>query len=326
MPFVLYIHHPGGMFASMSKLEIQDLVKRFGQHLVVDHVSFSVDEGEFFVLLGPSGGGKTTLLRMICGLEKPDEGRIFLGQQDVSEWSPRQRNLGMVFQDYGLYPTMDVAGNIAYGLENRHLPRPEIQQRVQEAAAKLKLTPLLQRTVTELSGGEQQRVALARILARDADAFLYDEPLANLDPKLRYQARRDILTVHQLRKKPSLYVTHDQNEAFAIGDRIGLVAQGRLQQVGSPETFLDTPANLFVARFIGSPPMNLLPGRLHAEDEQLTVQIGSGSLPLPAIWHASLAQRSSAELIVGLRPQALGRLLKTLHVACFMLLLPKSNL
>lgn len=289
----------------MSTLEVQGLVKRYGENLVVNQVSFRVEEGEFFVLLGPSGGGKTTILRTICGLEQPDEGIVLIGGQDVTKLSPRQRNVGMVFQDYGLYPSMDVYGNIAYSLENRHLPKNEIQQRVKEAAEKLKLTALLHRGVTELSGGEQQRVALARILARDANVFLYDEPLANLDPKLRYQARRDIVAVHRIRQVPSIYVTHDQGEAFALGERIAIVAQGRLQQVGTPDELLDAPANLFVARFLGTPPMNLLPAHIAQSEGHYTVRVEEAEFELSPEWNEVLDQANSEHVILGLRPHVL---------------------
>ncbi|HET8843965.1 MAG TPA: ABC transporter ATP-binding protein, partial [Ktedonobacteraceae bacterium] len=256
-------------------------------------------------LLGPSGGGKTTILRMISGLEQPDSGSILLDNTDVTRLSPRQRNVGMVFQDYGLYPSMDVYGNIAYGLENRHMPKPEIQKRVAEAAEKLKLTTLLRRGITELSGGEQQRVALARILAKDADIFLYDEPLANLDPKLRYQARRDIVAVHRARQVPSIYVTHDQGEAFAIGDRIAVIAHGRLQQVGTPAELLEKPANLFMARFIGSPPMNILPGKIQVQDAQMVVQVNDITFPLSEQWQQIIEQKNTSELLLGIAPQAI---------------------
>lgn len=289
----------------MSKLEVRGIVKRFGTNLVVDRISFHVDDGEFFVLLGPSGGGKTTILRMICGLEQPDDGQIYLGERDITRLSPRLRNVGMVFQDYGLYPSMDVYGNIAYGLENRRMPRDEIQKRVAEAAEKLKLTPLLRRSIADLSGGEQQRVALARILARDADLFLYDEPLVNLDPKLRYQARRDILAVHKLRQVPSVYVTHDQSEAFAIGNRIAVIANGHLQQVGTAAELLETPASLFMARFIGSPSMNLLSGELSSRDGQAVIQTQDATFPLPSKWQGAWEQQQHTQLVLGIPPQAL---------------------
>ncbi len=288
----------------MSDLEVQGLVKRFGKNLVVDRVSFHVNDGEFFVLLGPSGGGKTTILRMICGLETPDDGSIRLNGQDVTKLNPRQRNLGMVFQDYGLYPSMDVYGNIAYGLEARHVSKAEIQKLVPQAAAKLGLTPHLRRNINDLSGGEQQRVALARIMVKDADAFLYDEPLSNLDPKLRYQARRDIITVHRTKQRPSVYVTHDQTEAFASADRIAVIAHGHLQQVGTSEELIEAPANLFMARFVGTPPMNLLTGELTQKDLDSVVQVGENAFVLPRKWARALEHYGETAVVLGIRPQA----------------------
>lgn len=289
----------------MSDLEVQGLVKRFGTNLVVDRVSFHVNDGEFFVLLGPSGGGKTTILRMICGLEVPDDGRVVLNGQDVTKLNPRQRNLGMVFQDYGLYPSMDVYGNIAYGLEARRVPKGEIQKLVPQAAAKLGLTPHLRRSINDLSGGEQQRVALARILVKDADAFLYDEPLSNLDPKLRYQARRDIVSVHRTKQKPSVYVTHDQTEAFAIADRIAVIAKGHLQQVGTSDELIEAPANIFMSRFVGSPPMNLLTGNLIRKDAGYAIQIEGNELTLAKKWTRALDNQREPSIILGIRPQTI---------------------
>jgi multiple sugar transport system ATP-binding protein len=289
----------------MSDLEVQGLVKRFGNNLVVDRVSFHVNDGEFFVLLGPSGGGKTTILRMICGLEMPDDGRIVLNGQDVTKLNPRQRNLGMVFQDYGLYPSMDVYGNIAYGLEARRVPKAEIQKLVPQAAAKLGLTPHLRRSINDLSGGEQQRVALARILVKDADAFLYDEPLSNLDPKLRYQARRDIVSVHRTKQKPSVYVTHDQTEAFAIADRIAVIAKGHLQQVGTSDELIEAPANIFMSRFVGSPPMNLLTGNLMRKDRDYVVQVEENEFALPRKWTRALEHYREVTIILGIRPHTI---------------------
>jgi ABC-type sugar transport system ATPase subunit len=287
----------------VSTLEVQDLVKRYDGRSVVDHVSFRIEDGEFFVLLGPSGSGKTTVLCIICGLERPDAGRVLLGGRDITDLSPRQRKVGMVFQDYGLYPSMDVYGNIAYGLENQRLPREEIQRRVFEAAEKLQLTPLLRRGIDTLSGGEQQRVALARILARDANVFLYDEPLANLDARLRHQARRDVVAVHRLRGVPSLYVTHDQSEALALADRLAIMAEGRLQQVGLPSELLERPANLFVARFLGNPPMNLLEGEIVSGADGPCCALGELLLPLNPAWQQALTSRPEPTIIVGLRPR-----------------------
>ena len=289
----------------MNELEIQQLVKRFGSNTVVDHISFQVNNGEFFVLLGPSGGGKTTLLRMISGLESPDEGRILLNQQDITQAPPRQRNLGMVFQDYGIYPNMDVHGNIAYGLEARRVPRQEVEKRVAKAAEALGLTPYLRKSAVDLSGGEQQRVAIARAMVKDADAYLYDEPLANLDPKLRYQARRDILALHRLKQRPSVYVTHDQSEAISLADRIAVIAHGRLQQVGAPDEILHRPANTFMARFVGSPPMNLLNGQLAHNEGTYSVHVDNMEIPLSGAWNLALQQVAGSEVIVGIHPDAL---------------------
>ncbi|MCS6842996.1 MAG: ABC transporter ATP-binding protein [Caldilineales bacterium] len=283
-------------------LVISHLTKRFGNRTVLDDLSLEVQAGEFFVLLGPSGSGKSTLLRILSGIERADAGDVRLNGRDLLALPPRERNLGMVFQDYGLYPHMNAYQNIAYGLEARGLPRAEVDARVREAAARLGLTDLLNRNVNDLSGGEQQRVALARVLARDADLCLFDEPISNLDPKLRSQARRDIQMLHRLKGKPTLYVTHDQNEALALADRLAVLHNGRLQQVGRPEELLTRPANVFVAGFLGSPPMNLLQGRLRREVETLYADLGPGlSLQLPR----APAGYGKAEVIVGIPPTAL---------------------
>ena len=289
----------------MSELEVQQLVKRFGNNLVVDHINFKVNSGEFFVLLGPSGGGKTTLLRMLCGLEQADEGRILINNQDVTQLTPRQRNIGMVFQDYGLYPNMDVYGNIAYGLEARNMARAEIDKRVKMGVEMLGLTPHLRRSIVDLSGGEQQRVALTRALVKDAEVYLYDEPLSNLDPKLRYQARKDILKVHRTKLKPSVYVTHDQSEAFAMGDRIAVIAKGQLQQIGTPDELLQSPANIFMARFVGTPPMNIIRGRVQLNNGFSIVQTNDIRVNLPPIWRGRIERTAGAEVLVGIRPTAL---------------------
>ncbi|MDI7276406.1 MAG: ABC transporter ATP-binding protein [Anaerolineae bacterium] len=289
----------------MGNLEIVGLSKRLGGNVILDRISFSVAEGEFFVLLGPSGGGKSTLLRLICGLEQPDAGRILLGGREISGLRPRERNVGMVFQDYGLYPHMNVFQNIAYGLEARHVPRREIERRTLDAAEKLGLTLLLQRLVVDLSGGEQQRVALARALARDADVYLFDEPLSNLDPKLRARARGDILLVHREKHKPSLYVTHDQTEALAIGDRIGIIAHGRMQQIGRADELIGEPANLFVAGFVGTPPMNLLGGTVVRHGEGYAVSLAGLTVSLPARWHHALSGYARESVVLGIRPAAI---------------------
>jgi len=289
----------------MGSLEIQGLAKRFGNNVVLENLNMSVAEGEFFVLLGPSGGGKSTILKLICGIETPDSGRIVLADRDITSLPPRNRNLGMVFQDYGLYPHMNVYENIAYGLEARGMHKDEVSKRVREAADKLGLTPLIDRIIVDLSGGEQQRVALARALAKEADLYLFDEPLSNLDPKLRAQARRDIVMVHRTKHKPSLYVTHDQSEALAIGDRIAIIAKGRLQQVGTADDLIQRPANMFVAGFIGTPAMNLLRGSLVAEKDGFRVDVCPGvTVQLPADWTPVLQKFGKNQIVLGLPPAA----------------------
>lgn len=289
----------------MGSLEIQGLTKRFGNNVVLENLNMSVAEGEFFVLLGPSGGGKSTILKLICGIETPDSGRIVLADRDITSLPPRNRNLGMVFQDYGLYPHMNVYENIAYGLEARGMHKDEVSKRVKEAADKLGLTPMIDRIIVDLSGGEQQRVALARALAKEADLYLFDEPLSNLDPKLRAQARRDIVMVHRAKHKPSLYVTHDQSEALAIGDRIAIIAKGHLQQVGTADDLIQRPANMFVAGFIGTPAMNLLRGTLVAGKDGYHVDVCPGvSVQLSQEWTPALQKYGKTQIVLGIPPAA----------------------
>lgn len=292
----------------MGSLEIRNLSKSFGSNPVLSDINLTVPEGEFFVVLGPSGGGKSTLLRILCGIETADSGEILLGGRDISRLPPRDRDIGMVFQDYGLYPHMNARANIAYGLEARGTPKAVIAERIASAAEKLGITPLLDRVIVDLSGGEQQRVALARALAKDAKLYLFDEPLSNLDPKLRVKARKDILMVHREKRKPTLYVTHDQTEALASGDRIGIVARGKLQQVGTADDLIQRPANLFVAGFIGSPAMNLInaPLRYDEGSGQYTALITDQiALPLPARWNATLRAAGLTEVVAGIPPIAL---------------------
>jgi multiple sugar transport system ATP-binding protein len=289
----------------LAGLQVHQLDKTLGERKIVDRVSFAIAEGEFFVLLGPSGGGKTTILRLICGLEAPDSGSILIDDRDVTTLPARERNVGMVFQEYGLYPNMDVYHNIAYGLEARGTPKGEVKVRVTQAAEVLGLSTMLKQSVVDLSGGEQQRVALARALAKDASVYLYDEPLSNLDPKLRHRTRHHITDIHHRKRKPSLYVTHDQGEALAMADRIGVMANGRLQQVGTPEQLLDEPANLFVAGFIGSPPMNLIPGTLTVEQGDYRVVADGVRLPLPREWKPALAGYDNRAVVLGIRPDGL---------------------
>ncbi|HZC27857.1 MAG TPA: ABC transporter ATP-binding protein [Actinopolymorphaceae bacterium] len=289
----------------MPGLEVRGLVRRLGDHLAVDDLSFDVKDGEFFVLLGPSGCGKTTTLRIICGLEPPDAGEVLIADRQVTTLPSRERNVGMVFQEYGLYPSMDVFGNMAYGLQARgKVPKKEIEQRVRAAAERLDLTPLLGSPITDLSGGEQQRIALGRAMVKDADANLFDEPLSNLDPKLRHRLRRDILAIHREKGKPSVYVTHDQTEAFAMGDVVAVMAGGKVQQIGPPDELVDKPANTFVAGFVGSPPMNLLAAQLGATGDSYVARAHDATLALPAEWRGVLAGYGKENVTIGIRPDA----------------------
>ncbi|MDX1992521.1 MAG: ABC transporter ATP-binding protein [bacterium] len=286
-------------------LELRNVTKILQGRPVVDDVSFRVEDGEFFVLLGTSGSGKSTLLRIIAGLEKPDRGTIWLNGKDITNLPSRERNLGMVFQDYGLYPNMNVYQNIAYGLEARGVKRAEVDHRVKSAANKLQIEHHLKRSISDLSGGEQQRVALARALAKDAAAYLFDEPLSNLDPKLRLSARQDIQEVHRLKRKPSLYVTHDQIEAFALADRIGILSQGRMQQIGTAEILMNYPANTFVASFLGAVPINLIAGDIQQESIGYRLWLGQSSFLLETRWTPILDRYNKQKIIAGIRPNAL---------------------
>ena len=287
----------------MSALEVQGLVKRINEDLTIDRVSFQVRDGEFLVLLGPSGSGKSSIFQLICGFEQPDDGKVLINGQDVTNEQPYFRNVGVVFQDYGLFPNMSAFENIAYGLHLRRLPRNEIRMRVLMAAETLNLKPLLERPITNLSGGELQRVALARVLVKDADVYLFDEPLSQLDPRTRYQARQEIMLVHRIKRKPSIYITHDQNEAFAIASRVAVIAKGRIQQIGTPDELMYMPTNLFVARFIGNPPMNLLNCTIQLVAAHYQLHSDSFTFKLPTQWTSMLAQFGpQAHLILGIRP------------------------
>jgi ABC-type sugar transport system ATPase subunit len=246
----------------MATVTFDHVTKRYDGTVAVNDLSLGVADGEFLVLVGPSGCGKTTALRMIAGLEPITDGRLLIGDRVVNNVAPVQRDIAMVFQSYALYPHFTVYNNLAFGLRNKKVPRKEIDERVKQAAEILDLGPLLKRKPKQLSGGQRQRVALGRAIVREPSAFLMDEPLSNLDAKLRVQTRAEILKLQDRLDITTIYVTHDQVEAMTMGDRIAVMNLGVLQQVGTPEELYENPANMFVAGFIGSPAMNLVPASL----------------------------------------------------------------
>jgi sn-glycerol 3-phosphate transport system ATP-binding protein len=278
----------------MAEIIFEDVTKEFpGGTVAVNHLSVTVEDGEFMIFVGPSGCGKTTALRLVAGLEKPTAGLVAIGNRVVNDVSPRDRDIAMVFQNYALYPHMSVHRNLAYGLRQRKVPKPEIERRVGQVSAMLGLDELLLRRPAQLSGGQRQRVAMGRALVREPKAFLLDEPLSNLDAKLRVQVRAELKRLHQRLGVTTLFVTHDQVEAMTLGDRIAVMADGNLQQLGHPQDVYDHPANLFVATFIGSPAMNLLKAR--AQSGQVTagaLQFGMAGVP-------------DGDIILGLRPEHL---------------------
>ncbi|MCS6944023.1 MAG: sn-glycerol-3-phosphate ABC transporter ATP-binding protein UgpC [Sutterellaceae bacterium] len=282
----------------MASVTIRNVQKYFGATHVIRGVSIDIADGEFAVLVGPSGCGKTTLLRMIAGLEEITEGEICIGDRVVNRLPPKERDIAMVFQNYALYPHMKVRDNMAFSLLLAKRPKEEIEARVNKAAAILGLTELLDRYPRQLSGGQRQRVAMGRAIVREPQVFLFDEPLSNLDAKLRVQMRTEIKALHQRLQTTSVYVTHDQIEAMTMADKIVVMNAGRVEQIGTPLALYDNPANLFVAGFIGSPAMNFLPGRI----ADGAVVVGEG-VRIQAPPGAPVA--AGAEVIVGVRPEHL---------------------
>ena len=282
----------------MARLELQRLTKVYsGGVTAVDDVSLDIRDGEFMVLVGPSGCGKSTLLRMIAGLEDVTEGTIAIGGVDVTELAPRRRDIAMVFQSYALYPHMSVRKNIAYGLKVRRTPKDETRRRVEEVAALLGLEDLLDRKPAQLSGGQRQRVAMGRAIVREPKAFLMDEPLSNLDAKLRVGMRASLAQLHARLGVTTVYVTHDQTEAMTLGQRVAVIDQGVIQQVETPQNLYRNPTNTFVASFIGSPPMNFVEGRLDGG----RVVIGDHVVDLPE--RAGASATGDRDVLVGLRPE-----------------------
>jgi multiple sugar transport system ATP-binding protein len=276
-------------------------------HAVHD-LSLEIPDSEFVVLVGPSGCGKTTALRMVAGLEEITHGAISIGGRVVNELTPKERDIAMVFQNYALYPHLTVAENIGFGLRLRKTPKAEINRRVEWAAKLLGLTPYLNRRPKELSGGQRQRVAMGRAIVRQPQVFLMDEPLSNLDAKLRVQMRAEIARIQHEVGVTTIYVTHDQVEAMTMGDRVAVMRKGELQQMAPPQTLYDSPKNLFVASFIGSPSMNIVEGRVEREDGTLTVKIGDQGLAVPdsvVQRRPALAGYTDRTLAVGIRPEHL---------------------
>ncbi len=290
---------------SEQVLEIRDLQKRFGSVEVLKSISLDMKRGDFLVLVGPSGCGKSTLLNCIAGLDETNDGKIVIGGRDVTEIPPRDRDIAMVFQSYALYPTMSVAENIAFGMKVRRVPQPEQQRRIAEVSQLLQIDKLLDRRPSALSGGQRQRVAMGRALVREPTLFLFDEPLSNLDAKLRVELRGEIKRLHERLGASIVYVTHDQVEAMTLGTRVVVLNQGVIQQIGSPEDIYDRPANVFVADFMGSPPMNLLPGALEVRDGHAVLTLTGGDRieigsPPPA-----LSAYTGKDVTLGIRPEAM---------------------
>jgi len=287
----------------VAKIVLDKLTKSFGKVQAVKEFSLEVDHGEFLVLVGPSGCGKSTTLRMIAGLEEVTSGQIFIGERMVNKLAPKERDIAMVFQEYALYPHMTVRRNLAFGLKMRGFPRTEIDRRVEEVAEVLGITALLNRKPRELSGGQRQRVALGRAIVRKPEVFLFDEPLSNLDAKLRVQMRAELSKLHRRLGTTVVYVTHDQVEAMTMGTRIVIMKDGEVQQVGRPMEIYRSPRNLFVAGFIGSPAMNCFPARLVPGQAGLVVQTDCFSLPVPEARQARLGEFLDREVVFGIRPE-----------------------
>ncbi len=286
----------------MASVELHNIHKAYGALTVIHDISLSIEDGEFIALVGPSGCGKSTLLRMIAGLEEITDGDVSIGGQVVNAMTPRERNIAMVFQSYALYPHMTVAENMGFNLKLSGETKPVIEQRVNEAARMLDLTKLLDRKPAQLSGGQRQRVAMGRAIVRNPAVFLFDEPLSNLDAKLRVQMRSEIKALHQKVQTTSIYVTHDQIEAMTLADRIVVLNQGKIEQQGTPIELYRKPANLFVAGFIGSPAMNFLDGTVEGLDGAPAVRL-KDSTPIRIAGERKVKVGQSVK--VGLRPEHL---------------------
>jgi multiple sugar transport system ATP-binding protein len=290
----------------MGRVALDHVSKQFDDVAAVDDLSIDVADEEFLVLLGPSGCGKSTALRMIAGLEDPSAGTITIGDRVVNDVEAKDRDVAMVFQSYALYPHMTVRRNIEFPLRSRKVPTHERNQLVHDAAESLGLAEYLERKPAQLSGGQRQRVALARAIVRRPQAFLMDEPLSNLDAKLRVQTRAELVELQRRLAATVIYVTHDQVEAMTMGNRIAVLDRGVLQQIGAPQAVYARPANLFVARFIGSPPMNTVTGRVDRIDGVLVAEIPGGHIPLEPALADAVTARGLDAVVIGVRPEDLG--------------------
>jgi multiple sugar transport system ATP-binding protein len=289
----------------MAEVRLENVIKKFDEVVAVENFNLTIEDKEFVVLVGPSGCGKTTTLRMIAGLETITSGDIFVGKQLINRLSAKDRNIAMVFQNYALYPHMSVFDNMAFSLEMRRRPKEEIKQRVQEAAEILGIQHLLKRKPKQLSGGQRQRVAVGRAIVRKPEVFLFDEPLSNLDAKLRVQTRLELKKLHERLATTAVYVTHDQIEAMTMGDRIVVMRDGLIQQVGSPLELYDKPANRFVGGFIGSPAMNFFEAEIDGAADKVCLKAGDVRLDLAAEGSKKLADYKEKRVIVGIRPEDL---------------------
>lgn len=290
----------------MAKVRLEHVWKRFGKVVAVKDFNLETEDGEFVVFVGPSGCGKTTTLRMIAGLEEVSEGKIYIGDRLVNDVPPKDRDIAMVFQNYALYPHMNVYENMAFGLRLRRVPRDEIDRRVKEAARILKIEHLLNRKPRELSGGQRQRVAMGRAIVREPQVFLMDEPLSNLDAKLRVEMRAEIAKLQKRLGVTTIYVTHDQVEAMTLGHRIVVMKDGEIQQVDTPLNLYDFPANRFVAGFIGSPAMNFLKARVETQGEALYLAHPAFRIRANAVLAGPLKPYAGKEVWMGIRPEHMG--------------------
>jgi multiple sugar transport system ATP-binding protein len=286
----------------MARVVLDNVTKRYGDVTALDRITLEVADKEFLVLVGPSGCGKSTALRIIAGLEEITEGDVFIGEKRANGVAPKDRNISMVFQNYALYPNMNVYNNMAYGLRLRKYPKKEVKERVLTAAGLLGIERLLHRKPAQLSGGERQRVAVGRAIVRDPQVFLFDEPLSNLDAKLRVHMRKEIKKLSRRIKTTMIYVTHDQVEAMTMGDRIVVMKDGVIQQVGTPLEVYHSPSNLFVAGFIGSPPMNFIPCILERLESRIFARTDGFRLPIPDS-KSSLVTGDVIEAVLGIRPE-----------------------